>query len=357
VVVGVCRLRQNARETEELVPSKPKAAQDHVIVFCRQFSTMVDAGLPAVESLQVLSSQEDNAAFRAVLQDILSSVEARETLAEAFGKHPKLFDDLFVSMVDAGESGGILDKAMRQLSDQLERHARLISQVKAAMTYPIVMGIAAIAAVALVLLLVTPFFEDLEGALPVPARIAASLTQFLLDYILYIIEVLVLCVLVFWMVRSTAKGRERWGAWVLKSPVFGALRRGQCLTTFTRITGIMLSCGVSIFDALEIAAKAVGNAAIAGDAYAARTGIAAGTSMADSLARSRVIPRMVCKMIAVGEATGALDQMLIKIADHYAAEFDQAVAKLRLLMLSLLGIVVCGLLVGMAALYLKVISI
>ena len=318
---------------------------------------MIDAGLPAAECLQVLSSQEDNAAFKAVLQDILSSVEAGETLAEAFGKHPKLFDDLFVGMIDAGESGGILDKAMGQLSGQLERNAKLVSQVKAAMAYPIVIGIAAIAAIALVLVLVTPSYEDLEGALSVPAQIAVSLGQFLRGYILYIIGVLVPCVLVFWLALNTPEGREAWDAWVLKSPVFGALRRAQCLTTFTRVTGILLSCGVSIFDALEIAGKVVGNAAIAKDAYGVRTGFAEGTGMADSLARSRVIPQMVCKMIAVGEATGALDHMLIKIADHYAAEFGQAVEKLRLLMLSFLGIVVFGLLVGLVTLCLKVISI
>lgn len=339
------------------MPSKPKVTQSDVILFCRQFSTMIDAGLPIVQCLQILSSQEGNAAFGTVLQDILSSIEGKATLAEALQTHPQLFDSFFVSMVKAGESGGTLDIAMRLLSNQLESNAKRASQIKAAKTYTTVMALTAVATIGVVLAFVIPLLGNLDGALPVPAQIVVVLSQFLVGNIFYVLGVLVLSVLAFGMVLRTAKGGEAWDEWVLRSPVIGQFLQKQSIAAFTRVTGIMLAAEVAILDALQVGGKAAGNVAIERDVSAVRSGIAAGRSMAAGLANSRVIPKMVCQMVSTGENTGALDSMLIKIADYYDAEVDLAAENVRLLMQCLLGIVVCVLVAGMAAaLYLRVVG-
>ncbi len=315
------------------MPGKRKVTRDRVIVFFRRFPTMIDAGLPVIQCLQILCSQEDDPEFRTVLQDMLSSVEGNATLAQALRKHPKLFDDPSVSLVEAGEAGGILETTMRRVSAYLEKNALLGSQMKAAVAYPIAMAAAAVFA----------------------TYVAVNLSQFLVNHIFYVLGALVISIFAFRVAWKTAKGREVWDEWVLKSPIFGALLLKSSVASFTRTMATMLASGVGILDALTISGKGASNMAIEKAISAVRSGIAAGGSMADGLADSRIIPKMVCQLVATGEATGALDSMLSKIADYYDAEIDLAVENLRLLML-LSGIVLGGLVFGMAAFHLKVIG-
>jgi len=317
----------------EVMPSKQKAIQRQEILFCRQFSTMVDAGLPIIQCLQILSSEEEDAPFKAVLEDMLSSVKGGETFTQALRKHPKLFDSGFVSMVEAGEAGGVLETTMRQLAMHIETRAKLASQLRAYLTYPIAMAVTAI----------------------LTAYVAVNLSPFLADNVFYVIGSLVIFALALWAFPKAMKGREAWDQWVLRFPVYGALLKKARIAGFARMMGTMLSSGVAILDALQISAKAVKNLAIENAISAARTGIAEGGTMANSLAGARVIPKMVCQLVATGESTGALDSTLIKIADYYDAEVELAIENTKLLML-LFGIVLCGVVFGTATYYLKVVG-
>ena len=334
---------------------QPPVKEKDIILFCRQFSTMIDAGLPIIQCLDILHTQQENKTFKGMLKEIKESVESGATLADALKRYPKHFDDLFVNMISAGEAGGILDTILRRLSGYMEKAAKLKSQVKGAMTYPAVTMIIAVIVVAVILVFVIPVFQqmfsDFGGALPGPTQIVINMSEFVKSKILYIIIGTALFIFAFKKYHKTNKGRVTVDALVLKLPVFGVLLRKVAVSKFTRTMGTMLSSGVAILEALDIVAKTAGNTIIERAIYNVRSGISEGRTMADPLLESQVFPSMVCRMISVGESTGALDAMLGKIADFYDEEVDQAVENLTSLiepfMLVFLGTVIGGLVVAM----------
>jgi type IV pilus assembly protein PilC len=340
---------------ENIAFLQPSVTQRDVILFCRQFSTMIDAGLPIIQCMDILHAQQENATFKKMLKSIKEQVESGSTLADALKKYPKQFDDLFVNMVAAGEAGGILDTILRRLSAYMEKAAKLKSQVKGAMTYPIVTMIIAVAVVAITLVFVIPVFQemfaDMGGTLPTPTLIVVAMSEFVKSKIHWIIIGIVIFIFAFKKYYNTEKGRKFVDAAVLKLPVFGLLIRKVAVSKFTRTMGTMLSSGVAILEALDIVAKTSGNKSVERAIYNVRSGIAEGRTMADPLAESGVFPAMVCQMISVGESTGALDAMLQKIADFYEEEVDQAVENLTSLiepfMLVFLGVVIGGLVISM----------
>ena len=334
---------------------QPKVKTSDIILFARQFSTMIDAGLPIIQCLDILYSQQENATFKKMLRSIKDDVESGSTLAEALKKFPNEFDDLFVNMIAAGEAGGILDTILRRLSAYMEKAARLKSKVKGAMTYPIVTLIIAGAVLAVILVFVIPVFEemfaDMGGQLPAFTRMVVTVSDFTKKNVIYIIVGLILFIFAFKKFHSTEKGRAFIDKNILRLPVFGDLIRKVAVSKFTRTMGTMLSSGVAILEALEIVAKTAGNKTIEQAVYTVRSDIAEGRTMADPLIESGVFPSMVCQMIAVGESTGALDAMLEKIAEFYDEEVDQAVENLTALiepfMLVFLGITIGGLVIAM----------
>ncbi len=334
---------------------QPKVQQNDIIVFCRQFSTMIDAGLPIIQCLDILQSQQENPTFKKMLKDIKESVESGQTLAESLKKYPDQFDDLFVNMVAAGEAGGILDVILRRMSAYLEKSAKLKGQVKGAMTYPLVTIVTAIGVVAVILVFVIPVFQDMFStfgkALPVPTQIVIAMSEFVKSNILYLIGGVVLFIFAFRRLYKTEKGRAVVDDLMLKLPVIGLLIRKVTVAKFTRTMGTMLSSGVAILEALDIVAKTSGNKTIEKAIYKVRSSIAEGQTIADPLSETGVFPPMVCQMIAVGESTGAIDSMLEKIADFYEEEVDQAVENLTSLiepfMLVFLGVTIGGLVVSM----------
>ena len=334
---------------------QPKVKQRDVILFARQFSTMIDAGLPIIQCLDILYSQQGNATFKKMLKEIKESVEGGATLAEALNKFPRQFDSLFVNMIAAGEAGGILDGILRRLAAYMEKAAKLKAQVKGAMTYPIVTLIIAVVVLAVILVFVIPVFEemfaDFGGELPLPTQIVVAMSDMVKSKIVYIIIGLILFIIAFKKFYGTEKGREVVDKLLLKLPVFGDLLRKVAVAKFTRTMGTMLASGVAILEALDIVAKTAGNKTVEKAVYSVRKGISEGRTMADPLAQSGVFPSMVCQMISVGESTGALDAMLGKIADFYDEEVDQAVENLTSLiepfMLVFLGVTIGGLVVAM----------
>ncbi len=334
---------------------QPAVKQKDVILFCRQFSTMIDAGLPIIQCLDILHSQQENATFKKMLKKVKDSVESGSTLAEALKAYPKQFDDLFINMIHAGETGGILDTILRRLSAYMEKAAKLKAKVKGAMTYPIVTIVIAIAVLAVILIFVIPVFEDMFadfGAdLPGPTKVVIAMSEFAKSNFLFVLGAVVLFVFAFRRVYKTEKGRTYTDRAVLRLPVFGDLLRKVAVAKFTRTMGTMLGSGVAILEALDIVGKTAGNKTIEDAIVNVRAGISEGRTMADPLTESGVFPSMVCQMISVGEATGALDAMLGKIADFYDEEVDQAVENLTSLiepfMLVFLGVTIGGLVVAM----------
>jgi type IV pilus assembly protein PilC len=350
------RVKEKPRDIFENVSFlQPKVVEKDVILFARQFSTMIDAGLPIVQCLEILLSQQENKTFKKLLKDIKESVESGSTLADALKKFPKQFDDLFVNMIAAGEAGGILDTILRRLSGYMEKAAKLKAKVKGAMTYPLVTLVIAFIVLAVILVFVIPVFQqmfaDFGKELPVPTQIVVSLSNFVKSKILYILGAIVLFIFAFKRFYKTPKGRILVDRFVLTLPVVGMLIRKVSVAKFTRTMGTMLSSGVAILDALDITAKTSGNKTIEGALYNVRSAIAEGQTMAEPLSESGVFPPMVCQMISVGESTGALDAMLGKIADFYDEEVDQAVDNLTSLiepfMLVFLGVTIGGLVIAM----------
>jgi type IV pilus assembly protein PilC len=350
------RIKQKPKDLLESIKFlQPRVKEHDIILFARQFSTMIDAGLPIIQCLDILFSQQSNATFKKMLKQIKESVEGGATLAEALKKFPKHFDDLFVNMIAAGEAGGILDAILRRLAAYMEKAARLKSKVKGAMTYPLVtLGIAVIV-LAVILIFVIPVFEemfaDFGSELPVPTQVVVAMSDMVKSKIVYILVAIFLFGFAFKKYYATEKGRDAVDALMLKLPVFGLLLRKVAVAKFTRTMGTMLASGVAILEALDIVAKTAGNRTVEKAIYNVRSGIAEGRTMADPLTESGVFPPMVCQMIAVGESTGALDAMLDKIADFYDEEVDQAVenmmAMIEPIMLVFLGVTIGGLVVAM----------
>ncbi|MCW7754198.1 type II secretion system F family protein [Desulfobotulus sp. H1] len=334
---------------------QPKVTQEDVIIFARQFSTMIDAGLPIVQCLTILEEQQDNPSFKKIIKEIRMGVEGGETLAEVLKKFPQHFDALFVNMVAAGEAGGILDVILRRLSAYMEKMAKLKKKVKGAMTYPLVTIAIAIVVVGVILVFVIPVFEsmfaDFGSALPAPTQLVISLSEFVQAKIIHILIGLAVFIFLYKRFYRSKKGRGIMDSIFLRLPVAGILIRKVSVAKFTRTMGTMLASGVSILEALDIVARTSGNRVVEEAIYDVKNSISEGETMADPLAESGVFPSMVCSMIAVGESTGALDAMLEKIADFYDDEVDQSVENLTALiepfMLVFLGVVIGGLVVAM----------
>jgi type IV pilus assembly protein PilC len=334
---------------------QPKVKENDVIIFSRQFSTMIDAGLPLLQCLDILQSQQENPTFKKNLKKIKESVESGETFADSLKKFPKAFNELFINMVAAGEAGGILDVILNRLSAYMEKMAKLKRQVKGAMTYPIITLIVAVIVVSIILVFVIPVFSemfaDFGATLPAPTLFVISLSKFAIGNIGYIIGGIFTVLYLIKRTYASKKGRIFMDEMFLRLPVIGLLIRKVAVAKFTRTTSTMLSSGVSILEALDIVAKTSGNKIVEFAIQDVKTGIAEGRSMADPLLESGVFPSMVCSMIAVGESTGALDTMMEKIADFYDDEVDQAVKNLTDMiepfMLVFLGVVVGGLVISM----------
>ena len=331
------------------VPAKDLA------IFVRQFSVMIDAGLPLVQCLEILGSQQENKTFAKILQQTRIDVEGGASLADAMRKHPKAFDDLFVNMIAAGEAGGILDTILKRLATYIEKAVKLKSQVKGAMMYPIaVIGIAGIV-IAVILWKVIPtfaaMFEGLGAQLPLPTRIVIQMSNWFVRLLPFLVVFIIAGTFLFKKYYATYNGRRVVDRLVLKLPILGVLMQKIAVARFCRTLATLMASGVPILDGLEITARTAGNAIIEDAIMAVRKGVESGLTVAQPLKESGVFPPMVVQMIGVGEQTGALDAMLSKIADFYEDEVDQAVANLLTLMepvmIAFLGVTVGGIVISM----------
>ncbi len=326
-----------------------------IVIFTRQFSTMINAGLPLVQALDILSKQSENKALQEVTRQVVYDVESGNTVADALRKHPKAFSELYVNMVAAGEAGGILDTILMRLATFLEKNDALVGKVKSAMIYPgVIMSVAAIAIMVL-LIFVIPVFENMFAsvnmALPLPTRVVIGASKFLTGYWWAVIIAIVAIVVGLRRYYATPAGQLRIDTFLLNIPVLGDLLRKSAVSRFTRTLGTLISSGVSILDGLEITAKTAGNRVIHDAIMESRASIAGGDTISAPLQKSAVFPPMVISMIAVGEQTGGLDEMLSKIADFYDTEVDTAVSGLLSLMepimIVFLGVIVGGMVVAM----------
>jgi type IV pilus assembly protein PilC len=326
-----------------------------VVVFTRQFATMINAGLPLVQALDILAQQTENKTLAGVTRQVVYDVESGQTLADALRKHPKAFSDLYVNMVAAGEAGGILDTILQRLAQFLEKNDAIIRKVKGAMVYPAVIMSVAVIAIAVLLIFVIPTFQNMFASvnldLPLPTRIVIGMSNVLKSYWWAIIGVIGISVFALTRYYKTAAGHLQIDALMLRFPVLGDLLRKSAVSRFTRTLGTLISSGVSILDGLEITARTAGNMVIHNAVMESRQSIAGGDTISAPLQRSKVFPPMVISMIAVGEQTGGLDEMLSKIADFYDEEVDAAVGTLLSLMepimIVVLGVIVGGMVVAM----------
>ena len=333
----------------------PKVKGKDIVIFTRQFATMIDSGLPIVQGLDILAKPHDNPAVKNVLLGVKESVEQGGTLAEGMKKYPKAFDDLYCNMVAAGENGGILDIILDRLAIQLEKTMKLKREVKSAMIYPAVVVSAAIIVTTVLLVFVIPtfaeLFQDFGSALPLPTQIVINMSNFMLDNFMVISGTFILGLGSFVRFAKTDRGKEVIHPLLLKMPVFGDIIRKVAVARFTRTLGTMISSGVPILEALNICAKTAGHKVVERDVQNARIAISEGKSMIEPLSESVVFPPMVVQMIGVGESTGALDAMLQKIADFYEDEVDNAVASMKQLiepiMILVLGVIIGGLIISM----------
>lgn len=336
-----------------------RVKEKDIVVFTRQFATMIDAGLPLVQCLEILASQQPNATFKEVLLKVKGDVEAGSTFAEALRKHPNIFNDLFCNLVAAGEAGGILDTILNRLANYIEKSMNLKKKVKGAMVYPAtVLAIALIVAAGMLIFVIPVFqkmFADMGGTLPAFTQLVINLSELLRRYFVVLIAALVLFVFLFRRYYRTESGREAVDNALLKIPVFGELIRKVAIAKFTRTLSTMLSSGVPILESLDIVAKTAGNKIIEKAILKTKLSIGEGKTIAEPLAASNIFPPMVVQMISVGESTGALDSMLSKVADFYDDEVDAAVAALTSLLEPLLMVFLGGTIGGLViAMYLPI---
>ncbi|HUK55411.1 MAG TPA: type II secretion system F family protein [Nitrospiria bacterium] len=330
-----------------------------IVVFTRQFATMIDAGLPLVQCLEILSTQTENKFLAKTVGDVRQEVESGSTYADALRKHPKAFDELYVNMVAAGEAGGILDTILNRLAKHIEKAAKLKKQIKSAMVYPsTIMGVAVVIVAILMIWVIPVFakmFSDFGGTLPAPTQIVINASNFSKHYAPYMAVGAVAAWFGLKRTYKTQMGRKLMDQLALKMPVIGDLIRKAAVAKFTRTLGTLISSGVPILEGLNITAKTSGNKVIEEAIMVARQSISEGKTVSDPLGRTKVFPPMVVQMIAVGETTGALDAMLGKIADFYEEEVDAAVAALTSLLEPLL-MVFLGAIIGfiVVAMYLPI---
>jgi type IV pilus assembly protein PilC len=359
VVAQLRRMRMTVVKIEDSARTPKKkpgsVKMRDIVIFTRQFSTMINAGLPLVQALDILAKQSENKALQAVTREVVFDVESGKTVADALRKHPKAFSDLYVNMVAAGEAGGILDTILMRLAVFMEKNDALVRKVKGAMIYPAVISTVAASAIAILLIFVIPTFQRMFGdagiELPLPTKIVITASLLLQSYWWAVIAAGIGGAFLFRRYYKTDGGRLRVDRLMLRAPVLGDVLRKSAVSRFTRTLGTLISSGVSILDGLEITARTAGNRVIQDAIMESRTSIAGGDTISDPLAKSNVFPPMVISMIAVGEQTGGLDEMLSKIADFYDEEVDAAVAGLLSLMepmmIVFLGGVVGGMIVAM----------
>jgi len=349
-------VRPKPKDIEISIPGfGGKVSEKEIAIFTRQFSTMIDAGLPLVQCLEILASQQDNKTFQKVLIEIRQDIESGSTLAAALKKQPKTFTSLYSNMVEAGEAGGILDTILNRLAAYIEKSITLKKRVKSAMIYPSTIVTVAIVVVTFLLIFVIPtfksMFEGFGATLPLPTRIVLELSRLVRKYFLFGLAGLVGLFFGLRYYYRTENGRKTIDSLLLKAPVFGMLLRKVAVAKFTRTLGTLISSGVAILDGLEITARTAGNKVVEEAIMKTRVSIAEGKTIAAPLKETTVFPPMVVQMIAVGEQTGALDSMLAKIADFYDEEVDTAVANLTSLLEPLLmvflGVVIGGVVIAM----------
>ncbi|NTX00583.1 type II secretion system F family protein [Myxococcus sp. CA040A] len=354
--------KKSAFDGEVTIPGFGGVTGKDILVFTRQFATMIDAGLPLVQCLDILANQMDNPAFKKVVLAIKAKVEQGSTFADALKEHPKVFDELYIQLCAAGEVGGILDTILNRLAAYREKAEKLKRKVKGAMTYPAIVILVAIGVTALLLLKVTPvfaaMFADFGSALPAPTQFVVDLSAWAEAYWLHVLSIITAVVVSFTWSYKQPRGRKFWDKVFLKVPLFGPVLRKVAVARFTRTLGTMISSGVPILDALDVTAKTAGNRTVEEAIYYVRGKISEGKNIAGPLLETKVFPSMVVQMIGVGEATGAMDTMLNKIADFYDDEVDTAVSALTAMIEPLLMVFLGGVVGGfLIAMYLPIFSI
>jgi type IV pilus assembly protein PilC len=359
--IMVTKITPKAADAADAKKERPKGstgkkvAAKNLAVFTRQFSVMIDAGLPLVQCLDILGGQEEDKNFSAVILQTRSDVESGASLADAMRKHPKTFDPLFTNMIAAGEAGGILDTILKRLATYIEKAVKLAGQVKSAMVYPVAVIVIAGGVVGVILWKVIPtfaaLFSGLGADLPLPTRVVIAMSDYLVRFFPFMLVIGGLGFYGFQRYYSTEAGRRVVDGTLLRVPILGDILRKIAVARFCRTLATLLSSGVPILDGLDITAKTAGNAIIEDAVQVTRKSIERGETISVPLKDTRVFPPMVTQMIGVGEATGALDTMLAKIADFYEEEVDTAVAGLLTLlepiMIAILGVVVGGIVISM----------
>ncbi|HNX20137.1 MAG TPA: type II secretion system F family protein [Acidobacteriota bacterium] len=353
---GVTQATVAERGKELALPKlRGSVGSKDIAVFTRQFSVMIDAGLPLVQCLEILAGQQSNKVFAAVLTDVRQDVESGSTLADAMRKHPKVFDDLYANMVAAGEAGGILDTILQRLSTYIEKAVKLKAAVRGALVYPVSVIVIACVVVWVILTFVIPVFADLFAGLgaqlPLPTQIVVNLSNFLRSWWWLVLGVIVAAVVLVRQYYQTPQGRRTLDAFMLKFPVIGTLLRKIAVARFCRTLGTLTSSGVPILDGLDITARTAGNAVVQEAIQNVRKEVEQGKTISEPLAKSGVFPSMVVQMVQVGEQTGAMDTMLSKIADFYEDEVDEAtqnlLSLLEPLIILFLGVVIGGIVIAM----------
>jgi len=361
----ITSVREKTSKLNMRLPLKDRIGVKDISVFTRQFATMINAGLPMVQCLDILSQQSDKEFLKESIGRVMTDVEGGSTLAEAMAKHPKIFNQLFVNMVEAGEAGGILDVILARLAVFLEKLDALQRKVKSALTYPTVVAVVAIGATAFMLIFIIPtfakMFSDFGGKLPLPTQIVIMLSNFLRNFWWAIIAVVVGVIVAIKQYYKTDAGHLAIDRMLLKVPVLGMVIRKGAVARFTRTLGTLISSGVPILSGLEITARTAGNRVVEQAVLATRDSISQGNTISDPLKQCGVFPPMVTQMIAVGEQTGALDEMLDKIATFYDSEVDTAVdaltAVIEPVMIVIMGVVVGGMLIAMYLPMFKLVTI
>jgi len=342
----VAEKKRTARKLSDL-SFGGKVKDKDIVVFTRQFATMIDAGLPLVQALDILSNQVESKVLGRTLSQVKTDVESGATYADALKKHPRIFSELYVNMVAAGEAGGILDTILNRLATYIEKAMKLKKRVKGALIYPAVVTAIAVLVIGVIMVFVVPtfsqMFASLGGTLPLPTRIVVAMSNFVAGPGGLLILGFIIAIIVFIsQIRRTEKGKHITDVILLKLPIFGTLLNKVAVAKFTRTLGTLVSSGVPILDGLEITAKTSGNKVVEYAIMEVRKGVVGGKTLAEPIMKAKVFPPMVTHMIAVGESTGALDAMLGKIADFYDEEVDNAVANLTAMMEPILMVFLGG---------------
>ncbi|MBM4118688.1 type II secretion system F family protein [bacterium] len=348
-----------------LFSKKKRIRVKDLALFTRQFATMISAGLPLIQCLEVLTQQMDNPELRVVVRRVTQRIEGGATLNEALRDHPGVFNELFTSMVEAGETGGILDTILERLATHLEKMEALIRKVKGAMTYPMVVFGVSMGATAFMLLFLIPrfaqMFADFGGELPLPTRIVMGASDLLKHYGWVLIVLGVVGFIAFKRYRATESGALRIDSYLLRFPVIGQVVRKGSVSRFARTLGTLLSSGVPLLDGLNVTARAAGNRVVSDAVQQIRTSVTGGSTLAEPMRASGAFPPMVTQMVSVGEETGRLDEMLGKLADFYDDEVDSAVdsltAVIEPVMIVIMGLIVGGMLIAMYLPMFKLISV